>query len=517
MAEISDNLDPLRHQVLSRLDRFETRLTSLDTRISRLENARNPPNPTTQPTRTGQLSPPTPTYPDPPEPELPEWAIPTPPPRNARQTPPTRNPLHEPTYRPPPQHRNPLLRPVHIEHIPATPSPQLPANPSPLRIPAGNPPEPHAQNPAHNPRINSAIFTAQAQMQLDPRNTTTPNFDPYPLGPLAHSVEPLTTLLPEFRHVIDYRSYRLTNQSPIDNQPEVMKGSASRTVSRMRSMVPRLQNFDGRNPIALLRFLRDIRHALNGVTLSEGAAVVTISWFLEGDALHTYATRTFSSLRHNDYTYSQQNDKPTWPAVVNTLLERYLPDEVLRESHTKITTATQNPDENEDDFMTRLERYSDECCGVFESYVLVNYFLSGLHPTIRPTVTQRVHELPASQRTNPNTIRRIAKAEGNAYRSRRAEYQSMLGNATTSKPPRPASPASSTATLLVQSPPTSFSNPPPPSITSPILAIADHAPNTPSSISTIDATADTTIKNRISELLPVSIPTLTPEQTAMAL
>ena len=290
----------------------------------------------------------------------------------------------------------PIIRPLHLPPTPPGPVPQL---------------APPIAEPA-SPRINPAVFAAQAMGERPPHSSEPlPTASLWHFGPIEPGVEPLTTLLPEFRRVIDYRSYRLHDTSLIDNQATVYKGSASKIVSRMRSLMPRLANFDGRTPIALLRFLRDIRQAFDGVRLSEGAAVRTISWFLEGDALHVYSARAFSGIRRKDTIV-------TWPYIVNTLLERYLSDDILSDAFSQVTTATQAENEDESAYLTRIETYADECCGVFDDYLLVNYFLRGLNDAIRSIVSHRVHELPLNRRSNLNAIRRLAQAEGDAYRAR---------------------------------------------------------------------------------------------------
>ena len=389
---------------------------------------------------------------------------------------------------------------------------QLPPTPGTERL--RQPIQRTFEEPIDQERLNPALFQSKPTDNSNRQTelaTGIPATSLWHFGPIEHGVEPLTTLLPEFRRVIDYRSYRLQDTSPLDNQATVYKGSASKIVTRMRSLMPRLANFDGRNPIALLRFLRDIQQAFDGVRLSEGAAVRTVSWFLEGDALQTYSSRAFSGIRRTIDT------NVTWSYVVNTLLERYLSDDILSDAFTKVTTAVQNVDDNEDEnaFLTRIERYADDCCGVFDDYLLVNYFLRGLSHAIRPIVSQRVHELTTVRRSNLNVVRRLAQAEGDAYRAHLSHtaYRPSPNRLTSKR-----SNATSESTLLIEPrKPFQSLHGEPPTVVAPVMTEVTF-PVSPSlsSNETADATIDATIQKRIEAFLPTRVPTLSQEQTAMA-
>ena len=392
--------------------------------------------------------------------------------------------------------QNPIIRPMHLP-----PSPQRGA-PIPFNLGPRGPEQ-------ASPRVNPAVFDMHHRQ---PQQASTPArqgaaFEAetqWFYGALEPGLEPLTTLLPEFRRVIDYRTYRLRNTSLIDNQGTLFGGSATKLVNRVRHLMPRMADFDGRQPLDVLRFLRDFRQAADGIKLTEGGAVRAVSWFLDKDALRTYSLFAFSGVRRTDDTDA------TWPRVVNALLERYLTDEILGDAYSKVTTATQEPNEGESRFLERIESYADECCGVFDDYLLVNYFLRGLHDTIRPIVSQRVSELPTERRTKLNTIRRLAQAEGDAYRARL--------RATEATPP-PSTPvprgttrrtsASTASTLLIRPPPESIGE-----VVAPVMAISPHTPASTATAESVDDTLD--ISNRIESFLPSRIPTLNAEQIAMA-
>ena len=405
------------------------------------------------------------------------------------ETPNDRPPRHIPSSDS--QRRNPIVRPLTV------PSPPFrPITPIPFRL------DTHEHVPA-SPRINPAVFHVNTSAPPPPPNDPMMTALPWHYGPLDVNVNPLTTLLPEFRAVIDYRSSRLRDTSPVDNLPDLYRGSASKVVSRMRTLMPRLANFTGKKPISLLRFLRDFRQAADGVRLSEGAAVTTISWFLESDALKVYSTQAFSGIRRT------MNATTTWPLIVNTLLERYLTDEILGDAYTKVTTAIQTDNEDESAFLSRIETYADECCGVFDDYLLVNYFLRGLRPTIRPVVSQRLYDLPTERRTNLNVVRRLAQAEGDAYRAR-LPPPTVLTNPVQRSAQRRASGVSSNSTLLIEPP---YGTPT--SMIEPVMAVTTNAPGTtPTTEESADVTID--ITGKIDKYFPTRIPDLTTDQQAMA-
>ena len=451
LSEMTDSIERLRRTVI----RLEQRVEALE-------------RPTTQRAPIAPSSPPGPFFAD-----------------RTNIAPSLLNPITRPLA-------EPIVRPFHLPPTPPRPTAQL---------------APPAAEPA-SPRINPAVFAAQAMGERPmPPSEPVPTASLWHFGPIEPGIEPLTTLLPEFRRVIDYRSYRLHDTSTIDNQATVYKGSASKIVSRMRSLMPRLANFDGRTPIALLRFLRDVRQAFDGVRLSEGAAVRTVSWFLEGDALHVYSSRAFSGVRRKDTGVS-------WPYIVNTLLERYLSDDILSDAFSNVTTATQAENEDESAFLSRVETYADECCGVFDEYLLVNYFLRGLHDSIRSIVSHRVHELPLNRRSNLNAIRRLAQAEGDAYRARMRHIQPIANR----PPAKRTSAASSGSTLLIDEDAHSAYSAPPPQIIAPVTTLSEPSALSSPTVSagSIEATIDATLQKRIDSFIPARLPALSAEQIAMA-
>ena len=422
-------------------------------------------------------------------------------------------------FPPPPPFRGPSTSAIHnpapsrltTPHAPfPTPTNPFPPPPPPHYEPIP-PPSPPPSDPG--PRVNPAVYQLQNRASLPPAATSRePAASYWHWGALVPGVNPLTTLIPEFAAAVDYRSYRLANTDPRDNQDLVLRGNTAKTVTRMRGLMPRLKNYNGKNPLALLTFLRELRQALNGVGLSEGAATRTISWFLEDNALQVYSQHTHSGIRATTAV------NICWATVVNALLERYLTDDVIADAHNRVITAAQDTAETELEFADRLEQYADNCSGVYTDAGLTHQFLRGLLPTTRAIVAERVRQLPTAEQTNFSVVRRIANAEGTTYRARAtaaAQVPSQPGQkGRTSRTPS----ASSGGTMYISNAePTAASNAallvaPGDHVLHPVLTI----PATPTASSEESAEDTLDITSRIQKHLPPRLPVLTAEQVNLA-
>ena len=94
-------------------------------------------------------------------------------------------------------------------------------------------------------------------------------------------------------------------------------------------------------------------------------------------------------------------------------------------------TRSRMPSQNEYEnaFADCLISAARESCNVFQDRGLVNYYIRGLLPFTRDAVTERVRQLPTQEQGDITAARRVAQAEGNTYRARRAA----------SEPPTPTS------------------------------------------------------------------------------
>ena len=280
--------------------------------------------------------------------------------------------------------------------------------------------------------------------------------------------------------------------------------------------MPRLDKFTGKDPIKLLSFLRELRQAMNGVGLSEGAAVTIISWFLEGTALQVYSHHVFSGIR------STTNATACWVTIVNTLLERYITDDIISDANNRIVTAKQDLDETESDFATRLEGYADSCSGVYTDETLTHLFIRGLLPTTQPVVAERIRRLTLTEQKNFSIVRRIALSEGTTYRARAAQMNATAPPKTPPSSRHPSTTRSASArNLLMWESDSEPTFPPSGALIDDrgdfvLVVPSQHGTATTSSgaPSTADETLD--ISKRIETVFPVRIPSLTEEQIRQA-
>ena len=173
--------------------------------------------------------------------------------------------------------------------------------------------------------------------------------------------------------------------------------------------------FDGTKPIKLLEFLATVREGFNALRASEALAVLSLAYYLECQAKTHYTVLTTPGVRTTTSILGG-----TWQALVDSFIKRYLTDDILQAAYDKITDAKQKQDEYENAFADRLTSATRESCHVYEDRELVNYYIRGLLPSTRDAVTERVRQLPTQEQGDITAARRVAHAEGNTYRARRA-------------------------------------------------------------------------------------------------
>lgn len=173
-----------------------------------------------------------------------------------------------------------------------------------------------------------------------------------------------------------------------------------------------MENFDGSKAILLLPFLKDVQITFNAQKINEGTAIRVFAHFVERDAERLYTLYMMPSVRSGGL-----NSEVTWSRMINTLIKRYITDEVLGDALNAVTTISQLPHETENVYADRLETHAYLCTAVFTDQALVNYFIRGLSPTMRDAVAEAAQRLPYHQRTDFSVIRRVAMAEGNTYRA----------------------------------------------------------------------------------------------------
>ena len=205
---------------------------------------------------------------------------------------------------------------------------------------------------------------------------------PYSLenpGPEVAGLQPHSTTWVQFKDVVSYRAYRLNNIRAIVRDSENQR--IGKSVRCIKNLIPRkLGNFDGSEPIALLKFLRELEEGFNTLRAPEGTAVRTMAFLLRGDAKNFYESRNQSATQNKG---GSTMSELTWPRMVHAFIARYLTDDHLRTAYESVKRILQQPEEPEDGFAQRIERNAADCRQLFKENELVSYFIQGLLPRIR--------------------------------------------------------------------------------------------------------------------------------------
>ena len=174
-----------------------------------------------------------------------------------------------------------------------------------------------------------------------------------------------------------------------------------------------MHNFDGGKPLRLLGLFHTLKKAFNALGVAEAVGCRALNFFMTGEAERFYDSQTSPG-----YLTSGASKRFTWPHLVDAFLKRYLTDDVLTDAMEKVTRIAQKPGENETDYSNRLSAAAQECSNVFTERELVNHFVSGLRPTTRAAISEKLMTLNHTQRSDLTVVRRMALAEGNTYRAR---------------------------------------------------------------------------------------------------
>jgi hypothetical protein len=216
------------------------------------------------------------------------------------------------------------------------------------------------------------------------------------------SVTGLEEIIPSrshYKNLLSYRTYRLANRSNRYNA--AVTGKMSTYLKRVKHAIAPDDRFSGDEQIEILAFLRIFKEAADHNELSEAAAARLIPYFLTGAAKEGYRA-------HLD---EAPPVFPTYPYMIQYLLETYALDYELAQAYIAATTAKQAEKETEKDFGRRLHRLDIRAGNVIEKQDLTTIYEEEL-PTFVPaglrmhltpgialeTVQRLVHNLGVSLR-----------------------------------------------------------------------------------------------------------------------
>jgi hypothetical protein len=161
------------------------------------------------------------------------------------------------------------------------------------------------------------------------------------------SVPGLEEIIPsrsDYKDLVSYRTYRLANRSNRYNA--TVTGKMSTYLKRVKHAIAPDDRFSGDEPIEVLAFLRTFKEAADHNELSEAAAARLLPYFLTGAAKEG----------HRAHLDEAPMVFPTYPYMIQYLLETYALDDELSQAYVAITTAKQAENETERSFGRRLHR-----------------------------------------------------------------------------------------------------------------------------------------------------------------
>jgi hypothetical protein len=212
----------------------------------------------------------------------------------------------------------------------------------------------------------------------------------------------------DYTHLVSYRSYRLVNRS--NRYDASVTGKLSSYLKRMKHAIPQDDRFSGDEPIEVLSFLRVFKEAADHNELPEAAAARLITYFLVGIAKEGYRAH----LDEAPICF------PTYPYMVQYLLETYAVDDELSRAYMAVTTAKQAENEGEKSFGRRLHRLAIKAGNVIDKRDLTTIYVEGLLPFVQSglrmhlnpgmsfeTVQRHAHNLGVSLR---QTIQQSAQS-----------------------------------------------------------------------------------------------------------
>jgi hypothetical protein len=202
--------------------------------------------------------------------------------------------------------------------------------------------------------------------------------DEVPMGPRVAGLVELSTRRPEFRPLVNYRTYRLKDRS--QRVDDSVTHRVNTYIKMLRHHVT--EPFSGDPAIQVFDFLSALRDACDVNRISEGAASLLLPHFLTGKAKAGVVGR-----------WKQVSSAmPKYPVAVQYLLQSYATHRVIAASCQRVMSARQEPNESETQFGERLGRYASEAGNVFTEDLLISVFIDGLQPFAAHTVRSRIQD-----------------------------------------------------------------------------------------------------------------------------
>jgi hypothetical protein len=167
----------------------------------------------------------------------------------------------------------------------------------------------------------------------------------------------------DYKNLVSYRTYRLANR--INRYNAAVTGKMSTYLKRVKHAISQDDRFSGDEPIEVLAFLKTFKEAADHNELSEAAAARLIPYFLTGAAKEGYRVH----LDEAPLVF------PTYPYMIQYLLETYALDDELAQAYMAVTTAKQAEKEPEKSFGRRLHRLAIRAGNVIDKQDLTTTYV----------------------------------------------------------------------------------------------------------------------------------------------
>ena len=186
------------------------------------------------------------------------------------------------------------------------------------------------------------------------------------LGPSVPGLVEQETRREEFSELVSYRFYRLHNRS--HTMSAKVSGDINAQLKRLKHHIE--GKFSGESAIKVLDFLSSFKKAADQNSISEASAGLLLPYFLDGRAKSGLQSRLKQVPRST----------PTYPAAVNWLLQSFATETAISAACQRVMTAKQTSEEDEEQFATRVLKYSADAGNVFSENTLITVYLDGLLP-----------------------------------------------------------------------------------------------------------------------------------------
>jgi hypothetical protein len=195
----------------------------------------------------------------------------------------------------------------------------------------------------------------------------------------------------DYANLFSFSFYRLSNRSnPYDVS---VTGKQSSYLKKMKHTIPQEDCFNGDEPIEMLSFLRVFQEASDHNELSEAAVARAILYFLTGAAKEGYLT----------HLNEAPSSIPTYPYMIQYLLETFTVDEEVARAYMAVTTAKQAENEGERAFGRRLHRLAIKAGNDIYKWDLTTIYVKGLLQFVQAVLRMHLFE-SISAKSRPEII-----------------------------------------------------------------------------------------------------------------